>query len=428
MGPRIYNLFPLLCGTVGDWERFLPAIQAMRFDWVFLNPLHLTGASGSLYSVQDYYRYNPLIVPEGHDGDALLAGFADRCRDAGIRVMLDLVINHTAINSVLVEQHPHWYKRDDAGSIVNAGCVEADGTEVVWEDLAELNYGNADARDELIAYWCDVVRHFVGLGIGGFRCDAAYQVPAEVWQPVITAARQAGGDIIFAAETLGCSPEQVEALRPAGFDYLFNSAKYWTFDEPWLLKQYEQHRTVAPSIAFPESHDTERLVTELEAAGITDRHLIEAAYRRQYLFAAAFSTGVMMPVGFEFGFRKRLHVADTRPGDWEEPLFDLQSFIAEVNRMRESIPALNEEGPQQLIEIAEGGKTAGLLRSTNDGGFWALTLINRDLHAGDKATVNSGVDLALATEITPEATVDEPLSSPVVALQPAQVRIFTGRS
>jgi starch synthase (maltosyl-transferring) len=32
----------------------------------------------------------------------------------------------------------------------------------------------------LIAYWRDLVRHYVVLGIRGFRCDAAYQVPVEV--------------------------------------------------------------------------------------------------------------------------------------------------------------------------------------------------------------------------------------------------------
>src|SRR3546814_15138895 len=60
---------------------------------------------------------------------------------------------------------------------------------------------------------------------------------------------------------------------------------------------------IAPSIAFPESHDTERLAVELRASGIVDDDRIARAYRQRYLFAALFSTGVLMPMGYEFGWR-----------------------------------------------------------------------------------------------------------------------------
>ena len=59
----------------------------------------------------------------------------------------------------------------------------------------------------------------------------------EVWTPLIAAARETCSECVFAAETLGCTPEQVEALRPAGFTYLFNSAAWWDFTAPYLLKQ-----------------------------------------------------------------------------------------------------------------------------------------------------------------------------------------------
>src|SRR5512132_1561660 len=118
-GPRFYNLFPLLCGTIKDWHAELPRIAGMKFDWIFVNAFHLPGFSGSLYAVKDYYRYNPLIVPEGEDGDAWLREFAASCDGHGIGVVMDLVINHTANDSVLVEQHPDWYLRDADGNLVS---------------------------------------------------------------------------------------------------------------------------------------------------------------------------------------------------------------------------------------------------------------------------------------------------------------------
>ena len=55
-GPRIYNLFPLLVGTVSAWRAELPRIAALGFDCVYLNPVHETGGSGSLYAVRDPFR------------------------------------------------------------------------------------------------------------------------------------------------------------------------------------------------------------------------------------------------------------------------------------------------------------------------------------------------------------------------------------
>lgn len=427
-GPRIYNLFPLLCGTIMDWHRELPRIEAMKFDWIFVNPFHLPGFSGSLYAVKDCYRYNPLMVPDGEDGDALLREFATDCRQRGIGVMMDLVINHTAKDAVLIEQHPDWYRRTEDGAVVSPGCKEADGTVVTWEDLAELDYDSASARGGLIAYWCDVVKHYTALGIRGFRCDAAYQVPAEVWSPVIETARAHCADCVFAAETLGCTPDQVEALRPAGFSYLFNSAAWWDFEAPYLLEQYKLYRHFAPSIGFPESHDTDRMRNDLAAQGVTDPQQVEALYRARYLFAATFSTGVMMPIGYEYGYARRLHVAETRPHDREQPQFDISGFISEVNAMKAGIATLNEEGPQERVPLANGeAQPTCLLRRSGDGGSWVLTLINPDPHARVEAALNGmALDLTAAIEITPGHGGGRVGTDRRVAVGPGEVRIFAG--
>lgn len=55
----IYNLFPLLAGKFGEWEGHLLRASRMGFDWVFVNPVQRTGASGSLYSIADYFALNP---------------------------------------------------------------------------------------------------------------------------------------------------------------------------------------------------------------------------------------------------------------------------------------------------------------------------------------------------------------------------------
>lgn len=420
-GPRIYNLFPLLAGTVRDWEAQLHRIAGMGFNWVFLNPIHYPGFSGSLYAVKDYYRLNP---PFAHAGDmeTELKGFVRAAESHGLSVMLDLVINHTAKDSVLVDQHPEWFLHEPDGSIRAPRAVDPDDhTRVtVWGDLAEIDYRARPERDVLLEYWRKLVRYYTRLGFHGYRCDAAYKVPGDVWAGIIGAARAEFPKVRFFAETLGAQLEEVAQLHSAGFDYFFNSAKWWDFHADWLLEQYEMFRQVAPSIAFPESHDTERLAAEGDGS--------EAQSRLRYLFSAFFSTGVMMPIGYEFGFRRKLHVVETQPDDWEEPLFDLTEFIREVNRMKAGIGVLNEEGPQDRL-TSKGAPVVVLLRVSETKPGRALALINSDHNAGHDYSVDMleaalGVPLIDIRDVTPQAEPAELKLEGRVSLAPLEMRVF----
>jgi starch synthase (maltosyl-transferring) len=422
-GPRIYNLFPTLLGPVEAWQERLPAIAGMGFDWVFLNPFHYPGFSGSLYAVKDYYRLHPLVRGGSNEPpDERLRRFAAAAEEAGLSVMMDLVVNHTAKDSPLVEQHPDWYLRDAEGEVCSPFAVDPDDPEdvTVWEDLAELDYAERPARARMLAYWDELVAHYVALGFRGFRCDAAYQLPGEVWEELIGAARAESPNVTFFAETLGAQIEEVDQLRPAGFDYFFNSAKWWDFRAGWLLEQYQQFRHLAPSIAFPESHDTDRVAAESKGS--------EAESRFRYLFAAFFSSGVMMPIGYELGFRRPLHVVNTRPEDWEEPAFDLTGYVAAVNRMKAETPALNQEGPQARFTDPED-PLVGLLRREAEGGGRVAALINPDPDQSHHFAV-SELASALETEsedlceLTPAHQGPPPAGRENLRVGPRSLRIF----
>jgi starch synthase (maltosyl-transferring) len=431
-GPRIYNLFPPLAGSISDWGAHLRRIAAMNFNWVFVNPFHATGGSGSIYAIKDPYSLSDLALGSmpRQDERAALRQFTSDARRLGLRVMMDLVINHTARDAVLVADHPEWYRRNPDGTPYAPRAVDPDDpTKVtVWEDLAELDYETPSARAGLVDYWTQYVRHYAGLGFDGFRCDAAYQVPADAWRPIVAAARQTAPGLKFFAETLGCTTDQVVALAGAGFDYTFNSAKWWDFRAPWLLDQYEQFRLFAPSIAFPESHDTERLAaleTDAQRAASLKFHL---------LFAACFSSGVMMPMGYEYGFRQKLDVVKTRPQDWEETGIDLTEFVAAVHEMKSAVPAFNREGEQRRI-TAPGSPIVALLRLTGGHAIesegCALTLINPDRQAAHSIPVapllaETGGLFGHFSDLTP-------MTAPVafdpggtIMLEPLGIRVFRG--
>ncbi len=366
---RIYNLFPLLAGPFKDWQPHMARAADLGFDWLFVNPIQKLGRSGSLYSIKDYFALNPALCSRGGPSPE------DQCREMigqaqklGLRVMIDLVINHCAYDSDLVKQHPEWFVHE-GGKAAHPFCIH-DGEKVVWKDLAQFDHQHGRDREGLLQYCRQILQYLLDLGFRGFRCDAAYQLPTDTWRQLIRSVKRDYPDALFFAETLGCSPEQTRQTAQAGFDAIFNSSKWWDFDSPWLLEQYHLTRSVSPSISFPESHDTPRLFDEV--------HGNVAAMEQRYLFAALFSAGVMMPMGFEFGFRKPLHVVQTRPGDWEEGGADLTGFIRQVNQVKAGHPVFQQES---VTEIWSTSNPAVLLmwKCAEQVGQEALVILNKDV-------------------------------------------------
>ncbi|MDB4949383.1 MAG: alpha-amylase [Gemmatimonadetes bacterium] len=359
--PLVYNLFPRLVGPVTRWPEHAARAREMGFNWLYLNPWHYPGFSGSLYAPKEYDRMNPLFVPPGGDEYSLepLRTALGVINGMGLKPMMDLVVNHTSKDSPLIKEHPGWFLRDDRGEVQSPFVRDPDDPSkiTVWGDLAEVDNAHAADREELWRFWGSLVRQGVELGFHGFRCDAAYKVPVELWRFLVAEARRSDPAVQFFAETLGAPVEEVAALGEAGFDYFFNSSKWWSFTEGWALEQHEKFRRIAPSISFPESHDTERLAAETEGD--------EAVQRQRYAFAAGYSAGVMMPVGYEFGFRRRMDVVSTLPADWERRGMDLRSFVGRVNRLKVDHALLHGEGVLRAV----GGTMGDVLvleRSASD--------------------------------------------------------------
>jgi starch synthase (maltosyl-transferring) len=368
----IYNLFPLLAGKFMDWEKHLSRASKMGFNWIFVNPIQRPGASGSLYSIADYNDFNPLLVDQKSKKkpQEQVKEMIKTAEKMGLKVMVDLVINHCSVDSDLLRSHPKWFLWEAKGRVAHPFCYDK-GKKVVWRDLAQFDHKKTKDKKGLYRFFFDMVKFLIELGFKGFRCDAAYQVPQSLWKRLIRETKKIHPDVLFFGETLGCPPDQTRKTASVGFDYIFNSSKWWDFHSYWLMAQYVLTRDIAPSVSFPESHDTVRLCEELNGN-------IEGLKQR-YLFAALFSAGVMMPIGFEFGFRKRLHVVKTRPEDWEETEIDLTSFITKVNKIKAEQAIFQEEA---LTEILYQTNPNVLLmwKASIHTHQESLVVLNKDIH------------------------------------------------
>jgi starch synthase (maltosyl-transferring) len=407
-----------------QWENHLPRIARMGFDWVYLNPFHYPGFSGSLYAVKDYFAFNPRFT-EGLEGNPFQAlhHFCLKAKENGLSVMMDMVLNHTASDAVLVAEHPEWYARNPDGSLKHPSAIDpADANRVtVWGDLAELEFWPPPDPEGLMAFFLEVISRYLEVGIRGFRCDAAYKVPGDFWAGLILQSRQIVPEICFVAETLGCRLAEIKQLKKAGFDLLYNSSKWWDFQSSWCLEQYRDNREIAPSISFPETHDTPRLITE------SGGNL--AVVKQSYLFAAFFSAGLLMPMGFEYGLPSKLDVIQSHPEGWLEKQFDLTDFITRVNQMKHNCPVLREEGPIKRL-TKEGLPVVLLQKSSETHPGQVLAVINATLRpqTGVKLDWDSlfGLPGTEVQEITPEAEPMPPEDGIEINLGPAAIRLFYG--
>lgn len=157
-------------GKFSDIDTDLERIKELGVDFIWFMPIHPIGKlnkKGSLgcpYSISDYREINPEY---GTKEDFL--NLIRHAHDLGLKVMIDVVFNHTSHDSVLVKAHPDWYHQDASGKPIT--------TVPEWSDVIDLKHPNKALEDYLI----DTLKMWAEFGVDGFRCDVASLLPEEFW-------------------------------------------------------------------------------------------------------------------------------------------------------------------------------------------------------------------------------------------------------
>ncbi len=166
---------------VGDLDGIrarLPHLESLGVDLLWLTPVQ-PSPSYHGYDVTDYRAVDPV-----YGGDAAYRRLLDAAHARGIRVVMDLVLNHTSSAHpwftealaggakrdwyVWRSQNPGWTQPWGPGPVWHS-AAGAWYYGVFWQGMPDLNYENARVREEMIR----VAEHWEGLGVDGFRLDAA---------------------------------------------------------------------------------------------------------------------------------------------------------------------------------------------------------------------------------------------------------------
>ncbi len=204
-------------GTFAGVEADLPRIQALGVDVVWLMPIHpigvvnKKGTLGCPYSIADYRGVNPEYG--SHDDFLRLV---ERAHALGLKVMIDVVYNHTAHDSVLVREHPQWFHQDADGRPVT--------TVPDWSDVIDLKHPNPGLSDYLI----ETLQMWSRAGVDGFRCDVASLLPLDFWLRARAAVAAINPNTIWLAESVHAA--WVAQRRAAGLRAISDGELYRAFD------------------------------------------------------------------------------------------------------------------------------------------------------------------------------------------------------
>ena len=315
-------------------ERWLEHVIELGANGLQLGPVFDSETHG--YDTRDHLRIDPRLGDEG-DLRSLIAAAHER----GISVVLDGVFNHVGRSFprfVQAEQGDEdaagWFRRTEDG----------------WEDfegygaLVALNHGSAEVRDHVIR----VMRHWLDMGIDGWRLDAAYAVPAAFWRDVSDAVHASHphawllGEVIhgdypaFVAESGLDSVTQYELWKAIWSS--LNERNLWEL--AWTLGRHRDMVAAFLPATFVGNHDTTRIASVLD----DPRHL---AHALTVLFTVG-GTPVVYS-GDEEGFRG---VKEDRAGgdDAVRPAFpndpsELSTLGAPILRLHQRLISLRRRKP-----------------------------------------------------------------------------------
>lgn len=233
----------------------LDQLSQLGIDWVWLLSVWQTGLAGrqisrnqpqwrrefeeTLPDLRDEdiagsgFAITAYRVPDALGGDKALARLRKRLQNRGLRLMLDFVPNHSALDHPWVEAHPEFYvagKSDDlarepqnytrvqrkAGSLILAHG--RDPYFPGWPDTLQLDHSQPSTQEAMIAELTQVASL-----CDGVRCDMAMLLLPEVFQ-----------------RTWGKSiqpfwPKAIQQVREHVPGFRFMAEVYW--DLEWNLQQ-----------------------------------------------------------------------------------------------------------------------------------------------------------------------------------------------
>lgn len=362
----IYNIYTPIFSSPGNLAAIihdLPRIAGLGFSTILLMPIHPIGvphknypACGSPYAVADYYAIDAAL---GNLYD--FASLMSQAHALGLKIIMDVVLNHTAWNHPFIIQRPEYYVHTDRIQNNPNSISQAFN----FNDVAQLDFRSSPAVPEymlaMLVWWLE------NYNVDGFRFDTAdnpygkdRMIPAVAWVFIGNNLKAINPRVILLGEC--CNPEL--SLSPFNMDYANYSLQpavvsaIKTRDASKLPKVLNQLRSAHPQGMLHTSiMQTWDMDLDLKMYGGPDGTLCAAVFNFTIEGVPMLFAGE--EVGNDCGgYNTHVHV------NWGSPLANrFSSFYKSLGMLRRNHEALRRGATEWLT----AGDRAGLIAFTRKG-------------------------------------------------------------
>lgn len=439
------DILPGEGGTFDDVKAYLDTLREMKIDVLYFNPIHVIGEiyrgynmldqlphylqPGSPYSIKDYKSIDPELTYDKDTKKHLLSDpqkefkdLIEAAHERGMKIIMDLVFNHTAHDFVLQRIRPEWYLYKEKITDLSTPYLYPEDVKkgkpwgdpyhsvppydhgVFWEDCAQLNWEFmlTEAENEpppnyslheMWEYFKSIPLYWIHqFGVDGFRCDVAYRVPAAFWKECIEESRHLAkeekvnlsNDVVYIAESY---TSNLKELQEAGFSAVYGDFSH-KVSTPVQLKGYldyiyntsGQHFPDGSKwFHFPDSHDFDRTPRKVLGDRAGDESAALLANQSRWTLTATLPGIPLIFNGFEKIEWQPINIWSYGAINWERDA-DLHNFIAKVNEIKRSSQAL-QNGTYTYLhtnqELNENTQVFCYLREKNDDVI--LVVVNMDV-------------------------------------------------
>jgi starch synthase (maltosyl-transferring) len=357
-----YEVFPRSCspsagahGTLRDCESWLPYIQSMGFDVLYLAPIHPIGATDRKGKNNSMVREpddvgSPWAIgaKEGghkavHPQLGTLEDFrrlVSKAEEHGLEIAMDMAFQCSP-DHPYTREHPEWFRKRPDGTI-----QYAENPPKKYEDIYPLNFESSEAL-ELWEELKSVFEFWIGQGVRIFRVDNPHTKAFRFWEWAIGEIKAKYPEVIFLAEAF-TRPRLMYRLAKLGFSqsytyFAWRNSKQEITDYFTELTQTDVCEYFRPNL-WPATPDI--LPEFLQVGGrpaFMIRFVLAAMLGASYgIYGPAFELCENAP--FAPGSEEYLHSEKYELKHRElTAAWSLKDFIARINEIRKDHPALQSD-------------------------------------------------------------------------------------
>lgn len=414
-------------------------IESLGANTLWLSPLYVNpvgrfeGREGGAARYEGYHGYwpvDPRAVEPAFGDEAIVERLVEAAHARGMRVLVDVVLNHVHETHVYQADHPDWFDRD--GCVCGApGCPWFSHIETCWftEYLPDVRWDAPGALERQID---DALWWIERFDLDGLRVDAVPMMPRLVTRHLTAEMHRRFEGLGVRHYLLGetfTGPDQQDIIRwylgPYGLDgqfdfplmwalrevFAWESAPVWRLDDVWRESQDAWRYSTAVMGTMIGNHDVTRFLSEAAGDAGGDPFVNAPTspdntepYLRQLRGQAFVLTAGGAPIlyyGDEYGMPGASDPDNRRPMRFEDARTGNERWLAErvarLGRLRRCLPALRR-GRMEILQAS--ADRIVFLRDAGDG---APAWIVIDRRGGAPPTLPVPADTAVAADTLVDA-------------------------